>query len=99
MDQKTLSEKALAAKQAAAKPGDWHPDQLDAESVENTAHKTGVGRSILYLAMHPDPARRRGIPFLPSLKIGKRRLVRAEARREWLRQLEELESASAKSAA
>jgi hypothetical protein len=80
---------------AVASRGDWHPDEKDAESVEDTAHKAGVGRSIIYRALNPDPAKRGGLPFLPSLKVRKRRLIRAEARRAWLRQLEELESASA----
>jgi predicted DNA-binding transcriptional regulator AlpA len=84
---------------AVAPGGDRHPDEKDAQSVEETAHKVGLGRSIIYRALNPDPSKRDGLPFLPSLKAGKRRLIRAEARRAWLRQLEELESASAKSAA
>jgi hypothetical protein len=79
--------------------GEWHADEKDAESVEETAHKVGLGRSIIYRALNPDPTKRDGLPFLPSLKAGKRRLIRAEARRAWLRQLEELESPSAKPAA
>ena len=84
---------------AGALRSDWRPDEKDAESIEDTARKAGVGRSIIYRALAADPAKRGGLPFLPSLKVGKRRLIRAEARRAWLRQLEELESASAKSAA
>jgi hypothetical protein len=80
---------------AVALRSDWHPDARDAESVEDTAHKVGLGRSIIYRALHPDPAKRDGLPFLPSLKAGKRRLIRVEARRAWLKQLEERESAGA----
>jgi hypothetical protein len=78
---------------AAEQRSDWHPDDRDAESVEETAHKVGLGRSLIYRALNPDPAKRDGLPFLPSLKAGKRRLIRAEARRAWLKQLEERESA------
>jgi hypothetical protein len=78
---------------AAAPRSDWHRDERDAESVEETAHKVGLGRSIIYRALNPDPAKRDGLPFLPSLKAGKRRLIRVAARRAWLNELEERESA------
>jgi hypothetical protein len=80
---------------AAVPRGHWHPDHRDAESVDETAHKVGLGRSIIYRALNPDPAKRDGLPFLPSLKAGKRRLIRVAARRAWLKQLEERESAGA----
>lgn len=91
---------AKRADEEAVRPGsDWHPDERDAESVEDTAHKAGVGRSIIYQALNPDPLKRNGLPYLPSLKVGKRRLIRAEARRAWLKQLEELHCAAAGKAA
>lgn len=84
---------------AAALHGDWHPDERDGESVEQAAHASGISRSFIYRALSPDPAKRRGIPFLPSVKVGKRRIILRPTRRAWLRKLEELESASAKTAA
>jgi hypothetical protein len=84
---------------ATAPHGDWRSDEKDGESVEEAAHASGVGRTIIYRAINPDPAKRGGLPFLPSVKVGKRRIILRPTRREWLRQLEELESASAKSAA
>jgi hypothetical protein len=83
----------------ALRGGDWHPDERDAESVDEAAHNSNLGRSILYRALNPDPDKRDGLPFLPSLKVGKRRLILRETRRAWLRQLEQLESGGAKSAA
>ena len=80
---------------AVAPRGDWHPDEKDGESVEEAAHASGVGRSIIYRAINPDPAKRGGLPFLPSVKVGKRRIILRPTRRAWLRQLEELESARA----
>ena len=87
-----------ATSPATRHSGDWHPDEKDAFSVEETAHKLDLGRSIIYRALNPDPAKRGQLPHLPSLKVGKRRLIRTEARRAWLKQLEELESADTKSA-
>lgn len=78
---------------------DWPLDERDAESVEDTARKAGVGRSIIYRALNPDPMKRDGLPYLPSLKVGKRRLIRSEARRTWLKRLEELHSADSGKAA
>lgn len=68
---------------------DYRSRGPDAESIEDTARALGVGRSFVYRAIHPDPAVRDGLPFLPSIKAGKRRLVRIEARRAWLAELEE----------
>jgi len=64
--------------------------QVDAESIEETARACGLGRTIIYQAINPDPAKRGGLPFLPSLKARKRRLVLVEVRRAWLRKLQEL---------
>jgi hypothetical protein len=43
---------------------------------------------MLYQAMSDDPEKRQGLPFLPSLKVGKRRLIRSEALRGWLTSIE-----------
>jgi hypothetical protein len=67
----------------------------DAESVEATARAVGLCRTVLYQALNLDPTKRNGLPLLPSLKVGKRRLIRREARQAWLKQLEELQSANA----
>jgi hypothetical protein len=73
--------------------------ELDAESPEQAAHACGVGRSTIYLAMSPDPAKRKGLPFLPSFKIGQLRRIRAETRRQWLKDLEAAAIAEADQAA
>jgi hypothetical protein len=70
------------------------PAPVDAESVEETARATGLGRTTIYKAINPDPAKRDGLPFLPSVKVRNRRLIRTEVRRAWLQKLEELTSGS-----
>lgn len=60
------------------------PHPPEAVGVDAAKSMSGSSRSTLYLAMHPDPARRNGLPFLPSVKVGKRRLIRTEALRAWL---------------
>lgn len=60
----------------------------EAISVETAAGLADLGRSTLYKALHPHPGRRDGLPFLPSLKIGKTRRIRVEALRNWLAELE-----------
>jgi hypothetical protein len=62
--------------------------EVDADKIEEAARKSGLGRSTLYLAMNKDPAKRKGLPFLPYLKVGKARLILTESRRQWLRELE-----------
>lgn len=52
----------------------------DAESVAQAARRAGVSRTFLY--------ERIASGELPSVKIGKRRLVRVEALRTWLKRLE-----------
>jgi len=49
---------------------------------------TGMGRNSLYLAMSRDPAKRGGLPFLPSFRVGGRRLIRGRALVAWLDELE-----------
>lgn len=50
--------------------------------------KSGVCRSLIYKAINKDPAKRAGLPFLPSFKVGRRRLIRLARRRAWLSELE-----------
>ena len=66
--------------------------QIEAASVDAAGKAAGVSRAYLYQAMNPDPAKRGGVPFLPSLKVGKRRLIRMESLRAWLA-AQELKSA------
>jgi hypothetical protein len=62
--------------------------EADVASPDVTAHLCGVCRTIIYRAINPDPAKRGGLPFLPSLKIGGARRIRREARLKWLADLE-----------
>lgn len=64
------------------------PPQVEAVSVETAARLAELGRSTLYKALHPDPKKREGLPFLASLKVGKSRRVRVPALRAWLLELE-----------
>ena len=52
----------------------------EALSVEDAARRAGIGRTFLYQAISSGR--------LPSIKLGKRRLVRIEALRRWLESLE-----------
>ena len=53
---------------------------------------------MIYRAMNPDPAKRKGVPFLPSFKIGVSRRIRTETRRKWLADLEAAAIAEAEAA-
>jgi hypothetical protein len=64
------------------------PVEAEAFSVDAAAKTAGLGRVLLYQAINDDPEYRRGIPYLPSIKVGKRRLIRVAALREWLASLE-----------
>jgi hypothetical protein len=64
------------------------PIERDAESPDQAAAACGLCRSMIYQAMNPDPAKRKGLPFLPSFKIGVSRRIRTETRRKWLADLE-----------
>jgi hypothetical protein len=61
------------------------PEALD---VKEAAAKAGVSRTLLYEALSPELAARRGWPVLPSIALGGRRLIRVEALRAWLAALE-----------
>ncbi|MEQ8817864.1 MAG: helix-turn-helix domain-containing protein [Thalassobaculum sp.] len=54
---------------------DTTPERV-AVSVEDAAAMVGIGRTTLYAAM--------GSGSLPSLKIGKRRLIRVDALKAWI---------------
>lgn len=53
---------------------------VEAMSVEETARRSDLGRTTIYAAIMSGA--------LPSLKVGRRRLVRPEAHRAWLHALE-----------
>jgi excisionase family DNA binding protein len=55
-------------------------EQLEAVSVDEAARRVGLSRTLLY--------ERIAAGDLPSVKIGKRRLVRLTALRAWLQRLE-----------
>jgi hypothetical protein len=60
----------------------------EALNVKEAAVKAGVSRTLLYEALSPELAARRGWPVLPSIVLGGRRLIRVEALRAWLASLE-----------
>ena len=55
-------------------------EQLEAVSVDEAARRVGLSRTLLF--------ERIAAGDLPSVKIGKRRLVRLTALRAWLQRLE-----------
>lgn len=62
--------------------------EAEALSVEDAARRAGVGRTFMYQALSPDEGKRDGLPYLPSIKVGRRRLVRVSTLRNWLAKLE-----------
>ncbi len=62
--------------------------ELEAVSVDDAARISGFCRSFLYPALNPDPAKRKGLPYLPSLKVRKARRIRLSTLRQWLANLE-----------
>jgi hypothetical protein len=56
--------------------------------IEDFARRCGVGRTIVFRAANPDPDYRRGLPYLPTVKLGRCRGVRPETGRQWLAELE-----------
>jgi hypothetical protein len=58
--------------------------QVEVVSVDEATHLANIGRTKLYQAMNPDPRYRAGLPFLPSIKIGKARRLRMQTLRAWL---------------
>lgn len=61
-------------------------------NVVEAAARAGVSRTLLYEALTPALAERRGWPVLPSIALGGRRLIRLEALRAWLASLEDREA-------
>jgi excisionase family DNA binding protein len=66
----------------------------EALSVDDAARRVGLGRTFIYQALSPDQSKRNGLPHLKSLKVGKRRLIRAQTLREWLAELEQTDEQS-----
>ena len=56
--------------------------------IEEFARRCGVGRTIVFRAANPNPDYRRGLPFLPTVKLGRCRGVRPETAWKWLAELE-----------
>ncbi len=69
--------------------------ELEALSVEDAARVAGIGRTVVYRALHRDPSYRDGLPLLRSVKIGKCRRIRVATLRKWLAELEAASEASA----
>ena len=65
----------------------------EAASPEQTAKACGLCRTMIYRAMSPDPAKRKGLPFLASFKVGAARRIRVSTRRKWLEDLERQQTA------
>ena len=65
-----------------------HLPERDAETPEQAAQACGLGRTTIYMAIRRDPAKRKGLPYLPSFKIGRLRRILTETRRQWLKDLE-----------
>ena len=60
----------------------------EAESVDEFAQRARLGGTLVYRALNEDTDYRKGLPFLPSLKIGKLRRIRTVTGNEWLASLE-----------
>jgi hypothetical protein len=58
-----------------------------AYSIDKSCEIDGLCRSSKYNAINPDPAKRRGLPYLPSFTVGKRRLILAADHKAWLETL------------
>ena len=65
------------------------PSLRAAVRLELWARENGFGRTLAWQAANPDPAHRRGLPFLPTFKVGGCRLVRLDTGDRWLRDLEQ----------
>ena len=63
-------------------------------TVEEVVAAARLGRSTVFKAMNPNPAYRAGIPFLPSVRIGRARRSRAAAFQAWLAALEQANAAT-----
>jgi hypothetical protein len=62
------------------------PEPLAYDIVESCRLDT-ISRATKYKAMHEDPAKRGGLPHLPSFTVGRKRLLWAADHREWLQKL------------
>ncbi len=88
--QKEINAKALLRKRANAGTED-RAARLN--TVDVTCARLGVGRTMVYKAMHADPKYRRGLPLLRSVTIGGRRLVSDAAIEEFIAALEAQQAA------
>lgn len=62
-------------------------------SVDVTCERLGIGRTMLYRAMHASPEYRKGLPPLRSVTIGGKRLVSDAAIEEFIAALEAQQTA------
>ena len=53
-------------------------------SIDRSCEIDGICRSMKYRALNPDPEHRRGLPFLRTFMVGRKRLLMADDHRAWL---------------
>jgi hypothetical protein len=80
--------KELLSSSSHASSAPTDSDCGEALTVGEVAKRARLGRTLIYDAINPEKAAEKGLPVLPSFKIGKLRRVRAESFRTWLRTLE-----------
>jgi hypothetical protein len=56
-------------------------------SIDRSCEIDGICRSMKYRALNPDPEHRRGLPFLRTFMVGRKRLLMADDHRAWLEEL------------
>ena len=66
-----------------------------AYDIQDHCRATHTGRSTTYKALNPDPAKRDGLPYLPSFHVGRRRLILVEDSLKWLAKLKAASMAKA----
>jgi hypothetical protein len=69
--------------------------ELDGLTVDDAARIAGLSRTFLYQSMNLDASYREGLPFLPSIKVGKARRIRLGTLRQWLASLEQAQQPEA----
>jgi hypothetical protein len=58
-----------------------------AVDIPTACRMTGVGRSMVYMALNPNSSKRAGLPFLPSFKVGKLRRITMPNLKAWVADL------------
>jgi hypothetical protein len=67
-------------------PETTHIEPL-AVDIPTACRMTGVGRSMVYMALNPNSSKRDGLPFLPSFKVGKLRRITMPNLKAWVAEL------------